>query len=128
MFIRWIVGAAALAMAALQSGCAPAGGYKITPVPADQTLEERVVIRESPWESNKIAIVEIDGILQNETERGLLGSGGENPVSLFTEKLEAAAQDSNVRGVVLRINSPGGTVTASDIMYQEVRRYRERTG
>jgi len=50
---------------------------------------------------------------------------GENPVSAFREKLEAAAADPRVRAVVVRINSPGGGVTASDIMADELRRFRE---
>jgi protease-4 len=36
------------------------------------------------------------------------------------EELKKAAEDSKVRAVVRRINSPGGTVTASDIMFREL--------
>jgi protease-4 len=36
------------------------------------------------------------------------------------EELTKAAEDKAVRAVVLRINSPGGTVTASDIVYREL--------
>ncbi len=49
---------------------------------------------------------------------------GENPVSSFREKLSAVAQDPSVAAVVLRINSPGGAVTASDIMADELDRFR----
>jgi len=116
-----------IAAAAFCCGCAPTGGYRITPVPADQTLEERIVIRESPWVAEKIAIIDLDGTLENQAEPSLLGGAGENPVSLAVEKLDAAAHDPDVRAVVLRINSPGGTVTASDILYQEIRHFREST-
>lgn len=108
-------------------GCAPTGGYKITPVPADQTLEERVVVRESAFVSEKIAIIDLDGVLSNQAESTLLGGEGENPVSLAAEKLDIAANDPDVKAIVLRINSPGGTVTASDILYQEIRHFREAT-
>jgi protease-4 len=53
-------------------------------------------------------------------------SDGENPVSLFRERLEAAA-DRHVKAVVLRLNSPGGAVTASDIMYEDLVHFREKT-
>jgi protease-4 len=42
------------------------------------------------------------------------------------EELEKAAEDDRVKAVVLRINSPGGTVTASDILYHEIKRFKER--
>src|SRR5438132_8391475 len=63
----------------------------------------------------------------NARSSGLL-SDGDNPVSLFREKLDAAACDKHVKAVVLRINSPGGAVTASDIMYQDLLNFREKTG
>ncbi len=48
-------------------------------------------------------------------------------MSTFRERLDAAADDPGVKAVVLRINSPGGAVTASDIMYQDVLRFRKET-
>ncbi|MFO0973039.1 MAG: signal peptide peptidase SppA [Phycisphaerae bacterium] len=123
---RWL-GLAGAALALLgAAGCAPSGGYRITPVPADQTLERVMVERESPWISEKIALIDIDGVLANGADRGLLSSS-ENPVALISEKLSAAADDPSIRAVVLRINSPGGTVTASEIVYQEIQRLKART-
>ncbi|MFC1636946.1 signal peptide peptidase SppA [Planctomycetota bacterium] len=77
--------------------------------------------------TNKIAIIDVDGLLVNKQKRDLMRSG-ENPVSLFIEKLDKAARDKSVKAVVLRINSPGGTVAASDVMYHHLRRFKERTG
>lgn len=76
---------------------------------------------------SKVALIDVDGIIMNVRTSALFGSG-ENPVSLFHEKLAAAADDPHVKAVVLRINSPGGAVTASDIMYQELLKFREATG
>jgi protease IV len=116
---------AALALSA--AGCAPMS-FLITPVPVSRDLVESEVLRESLWASQKIALVDIDGVLQNDRPSSLLTSPGENPVSFFQEKIDKAAHDKNVRAVVLRINSPGGGVTASDIMYTEVLRLKQRTG
>ena len=73
-----------------------------------------------------MAIIDVDGLLLNENLVGI-GSVGMNPVAAFREKLDAAAADPEVCGVVLRINSIGGGVTASDLMWQEVRRFRAET-
>jgi protease-4 len=75
----------------------------------------------------RVGIVDVDGLILNQNVTGLY-SVGENPVAAFREKLEAAAADPSVRAVVVRINSPGGSVTASDIMAEELRRFREATG
>lgn len=112
---------------ALSAGCAPTS-FIITPVSADQRLRERVILRESDWATEKVALVEVEGLIRNARETSLLGVSGENPVSLFAEKLAKAASDDHVRAVVLRINSPGGTVTASDLMHQELLDFRRRTG
>ena len=77
--------------------------------------------------TDKIAIIDVDGLLVNRQKKGLMRSG-ENPVSLFIEKLDKAARDKSVKGVVLRINSPGGTVAASDVMYHHLRQFKDRTG
>ena len=44
------------------------------------------------------------------------------------EKLRKAARDTRIKALVLRINSPGGTVTASDTIAEEIRRFKADTG
>ncbi|OLB93323.1 MAG: hypothetical protein AUH30_20375 [Candidatus Rokubacteria bacterium 13_1_40CM_68_15] len=78
----------------------------------------------------KIVIVELAGVLSDAESAPILSLG--NPparVPLLVrlrEELKKASDDSKVRAVVLRINSPGGTVTASDIIYRELMLFRER--
>lgn len=74
-----------------------------------------------------IAIVDVDGILLNQPLSGL-GSLGDNPVALFREKLDLVARDPCCCAVVVRINSPGGGVTATDIMRYDLERFRAGTG
>jgi protease-4 len=99
----------------------------ITPVANTSELRETVVQPGSGWAGDKVAIIEVEGIISNSRSGGLLGDG-ENRLSLFTQQLAQAAADRRVKAVVLRINTPGGTVTASDTIYQLVRRFRQRTG
>lgn len=59
----------------------------------------------------------------SEASNPLLGASG-GIVSRLRAALRSAEQDASVRGVVLDINSPGGGVTDSDLMYQMVRDFR----
>src|SRR5262249_21252793 len=68
----------------------------------------------------------VDGILLNQNF-GTIYAVGDNPLAAFRDKLEAAARDPRVAAVVLRINSPGGSVTTCDIMAEELRRFRAET-
>jgi protease-4 len=118
---RWIAFAAALTM----TGCF--NGLLLKPTVVHEPVAETSVTEPCHWYCrNKVAIIDVDGLIMNARSSGLL-SDGDNPVSLFREKLDAAANDKHVKAVVLRINSPGGAVTASDIMYQDLLHFREET-
>lgn len=80
----------------------------------------------APVNGPKVALIDVDGLLVNDNLTGL-GSAGENPIALFHEKLIAAESDPTICAVVVRINSPGGGVAATEVMYHELRRFRERT-
>ncbi|HEY8368159.1 MAG TPA: signal peptide peptidase SppA [Thermodesulfobacteriota bacterium] len=85
-------------------------------------LEEVVVSGEG---RDKVAVVDLTGIILGETRVRLLGfSPLESMVDRVQAQLDRAAEDDAVKAVVLRINSPGGTVTASDIIYQAILRFK----
>lgn len=107
----------------LLAGCG-AGSFLITPV--SDTSELKQVTVENGNRADKIAIIPVEGMLMDEKSGGLLQSS-ENPLSLFIQQLNAAADDASVKAVVLRVNSPGGSVTASDTMYAAVRNFRDKT-
>jgi protease IV len=119
--MRWLVFATSFAL----TGCF--NGLLVRPTNVDGPLEETVVCEAKHCLcTKKVAIIDVEGMILNARSSGLLGSG-ENPVSLFRERLDAAADDKHVQAVVLRINSPGGGVTASDMMYQDLIRFRRDT-
>jgi protease IV len=74
----------------------------------------------------RIALVDVDGVLLNQNY-GSLYAVGDNPLASFRDKLDAAARDSQVVAVLLRVNSPGGSVTACDVMAEELRRFKAET-
>jgi len=96
--------------------------------PRKGRLEETEVESARGWfVKEKILLVDISGFLSSEEKRGLLGSS-KNVVDELKEILRKAEQDSRIKAVVLRINTPGGGVTTSDIIYNELKSFRERTG
>ena len=115
-------------LAGLLVGCGQNAGFLIKPVPLNQRLRETVVQADPGWVTAKIALVDVDGLIVNRRMGGLLWGTGENPVPLFAEKLDKAQRDRSVKAVVVRINSPGGTVQASEAMYERVRRFRRDSG
>jgi len=109
------------------AGCGSTG-WLLTPVALDERLTESEIKRDSGWWiRDKVAVIDVSGVLLNDRSKGLFGQG-ENPVSLFIEKVDKAQADRNVCALVLRINSPGGGVTASDIMYNRIMQYKAATG
>jgi protease-4 len=73
-----------------------------------------------------IAIVDVDGLLLNTNLTGPYSSG-DNPVDVFREKLDAAQADPCGVALVVRINSPGGSVAATDMMWRELQAFRRKT-
>ena len=80
----------------------------------------------------KILLMDVSGFLSDETPSGALTIGTPPPrVPLLVrvrEELTKARRDPKVRAVVLRINSPGGTVTASDIIFRELQEFKRAAG
>ncbi len=123
---RWAHGYILLAGIVL-AGCGPRG-YLIKPISLKQELKETEIERdEGAFVADKIAVIDVDGLMFDKKKWGLL-LGEENPVSLFVEKLDKARKDRNVKAVVLRLNSPGGTVAASDIMYHKLQEFKQKSG
>jgi protease-4 len=116
---------AVLLLPLLLAGCGMPS-LLITPVANTSKIQEVEVEPGSGFSPPKIAIIELEGMLANAKTGGLL-QPTENKLSLFTQQLEQAEADSRVKAVVLRINSPGGTVTCSDTMYEMIKEFRART-
>jgi protease IV len=74
----------------------------------------------------KIVMIQIDGAIRDEDESGTFGIGTrEGTVARVRAELDLARQDDEVKALLLRINTPGGTVTASDIVYREITRFKQ---
>ena len=72
------------------------------------------VVREGPI-GTKIAIV------------NLVGTIYEEQADYVYKQLKAAQKDSQIKAVILRVDSPGGTVSASDRIYHEIIDFQQKT-
>jgi len=59
---------------------------------------------------NKIAVIEVDGIITSHDA----DPAGNNMVDVIKAQLDRAKEDSRVKAVILKVDSPGGEVMASD--------------
>jgi protease-4 len=76
-----------------------------------------------PRESSKpaIALIHAEGeIIDGEAEDGLLSTGGNVGSENIRKAFRMASRDDNVKAIVLRIDSPGGSALASEVMWQAV--------
>ena len=77
----------------------------------------------------KILLVQVEGVLRETPQQtSFLGMTEEGMVARIREELDRARDDSDIRALILRINSPGGTVTASDLIYEEIKRFKDEQG
>lgn len=74
----------------------------------------------------KVAIIPVVGTIDSETESTWVGTRP-SMVQEVVAHLGKAAADPDVKAVVLQIDSPGGTVTASDIIYREIEKFKSRS-
>lgn len=75
---------------------------------------------------NKIAIIPIKGIITAQSTKKLFFETS-SIVDIVKKQLEQAADDDDVKAVILEINSPGGGITASDIIYKKILDFKEKT-
>lgn len=71
---------------------------------------------------NKIVAIDISGII---TSHDLDGSG--DLVVRVKDELELAEKDAHVKAVILRVDSPGGEVLASDEIYRAIEEFQSHT-
>jgi protease-4 len=111
------------AVLSIVTGCAI---VTIPLFPSEKGLQEQVVEGEG---TAKILLVDISAVIsEKEKSRGLGLVTEDSLVARIKEELQKAEKDEYVKGMVVKINSPGGTVTATDTIYHELMEFKRRTG
>lgn len=99
------------------------GCIHIDLMPGMGALQEITISGEG---SEKILLIDISGTLTTSKDSGLFPAPS-LPARL-KEELTKAEKDEHIKAIVLRINTPGGTVTASDILYHELQQFKQKRG
>ena len=111
-----------ITMVFLTAGCFPI--IKLLPG-ATAPLKEVVLKGEG---RDKVVIININGIISDKAQKDVLSREEPSLLQEVVSQLDMAKKDPRVKAVVLKINSPGGTITASDIIYQKILRFKKETG
>lgn len=98
-------------LAFLLSGCV----INISLFPKEEPLREQVIEGHG---KAKLLFIPITGTIMEE--------GKDSQVALIKENLQIAERDDAIAGLIIRIDSPGGTVNASDLIYHEIRRFKDK--
>jgi protease-4 len=72
---------------------------------------------------NKIVVIDVAGVI---TSHDFDGTG--DMVERVKEELKLAEKDSQVKAVILAVDSPGGEVLASDEIYRAIHEFQDKTG
>ncbi|GIW74834.1 MAG: serine protease [Phycisphaerales bacterium] len=117
------------ALLATLLGCTPVGlTVRLGPVRDDLVPSPVMELGQGPGRpSHRVAMVLVRGIITETPSPGLLGQG-RSALDELAEQLQLAAKDPRVVAVVLRIDSPGGSVAGSETAYREVRAFTQTTG
>lgn len=73
----------------------------------------KAVKNELDYSSNKVAVIVAEGAI------GMSGDDGINGVKL-SEEIKKARESKSVKAIVIRVNSPGGSITASELIWREL--------
>jgi protease-4 len=90
---------------------------KLRLVSADDYVEQVDLAQTAP---NKIAVLYAEGTIYD-------GEGQQDIYSkTFAKNVRKIAQDDDIKAVVLRVNSPGGSALASEVMYRELMQLKKK--
>ena len=114
---RW-VGASLVLLLAM--GCVT---VKVSLFEEPEPLKEQTI---SGYGRDKILLLDVSGVILEGPHRLLGLQQGVTSPSRIKEELEKAEKDDHVKAVVLKINSPGGTVSAADVILHELRAFKAK--
>ncbi|MFC1497199.1 signal peptide peptidase SppA [Verrucomicrobiota bacterium] len=90
-------------------------------------LKEITLTKSKGWGvSDKILLLDISGVIVGKSDGGLLSDSGCTP-DYVKAALNKAVKDPNIKAIVLRIDSPGGEVSAIDNISHEIKQIKNKT-
>jgi len=80
---------------------------------------EEEVLSEGSVSDEKIVVIPLEGVIAH----GQAGSLGDDMVQDFKNALQQALDDPKIKGAVISVDSPGGEITASDVLYHSLQEF-----
>ena len=77
-------------------------------------------------EKGKVLVVSLQGVISTRPREGTFRTMP-SMVQELASQLRMAEKDKEIKCLLLKVDSPGGTATASDILYNEILAFKERT-
>jgi protease-4 len=115
-YMKWAI----CLLSIILTGCAY---IKVPVYPSLQPFEEKVL--EGKGEK-KVLLLDISGVISEKKQsRGLGLTPKTSLIDRLKEELQKAEGDSAIVGAIIRINSPGGSVSATDIIHHELMNYKK---
>ncbi|MBE9536516.1 MAG: signal peptide peptidase SppA [Proteobacteria bacterium] len=93
---------------------------------ADHTFPLREFVLEGR-ERGKVLVISVRGVISDAPRRGMMRPKP-SMVQEIVSQLRRAEKDREIKAVILKIDSPGGTTTASDVLYKEIMDFKKKTG
>jgi len=118
--MRLIFRTCVIALSLMLSAC-----IYLVPPTSDLLRETVIKPADSRWTSEKALMITVNGMITDFSSNRLFYSQSNTAVQI-RRRLDLALTDSSIHGIILRVNSPGGTVTASDIIYKAILNFKKK--
>lgn len=100
-------------------------GFTSSPTgPAHLGPDFQELVLEDNDARDKFAVISLEGVISGQA----FDPSGYNLVDFIDDQLEMCAEDDRVKAVLLRVDSPGGEVLASDEIYRRIQKFQEDSG
>ncbi|MEM8531139.1 MAG: signal peptide peptidase SppA [Chloroflexota bacterium] len=128
----WLIGLSIVVGIVLACAILPLGSFALLLAVGGSDTSSDVLLSPPRWQEqrvsgsglDRIAIIEVNGVIGLNADAGLFGSSQLTQRQLLSQ-IRQATDDSRVKAVVLRVNSPGGGVVASDEIHSELLKLRD---
>lgn len=93
------------------------GVTKIEDIPFISYKKYKQAIGRGAYSENRVAVIVAEGeiLMGGDPSENIIGEK-------FANEIRKARENDKVKAIVLRVNSPGGSITASDMIWREVQR------